>query len=187
MYVPEEGVEAEVVTGLHELLGFLGDEKGFAHSMNEELQYIWEVATGHDPDTTRRLAEVEKKIANTWTAIEDGLTDTATANARLRALQAERDELQKAVVVVGEAPQVDAQMATAYQRQAEKMLAEGTPAEKKQILRTWVAEMKLAPEALEVEMTYRIPEPVMHSQVAGACYVVYHDALSRTRFMGGWG
>jgi hypothetical protein len=40
--------------------------------------------------------------------------------------------------------------------------------EKKQLLRKWVAEMKLAPERLEVEITYRLPEPVMNTKVAGA-------------------
>ncbi len=44
----------------------------------------------------------------------------------------------------------------------------GSPAEKKQVVRAWVGEMKLAPERLAVEWTCRIPEPVMHSVVAGA-------------------
>ena len=51
------------------------------------------------------------------------------------------------------------------------------PTEQKQIIRTWMSEMKLAPERLEVEMTYRIPEPVMHSVVAGAGF----EALEKTR------
>ena len=40
--------------------------------------------------------------------------------------------------------------------------------EKKQLLRTWVAEIELAPEKLEVEITYRLPEPIMNTKVAGA-------------------
>jgi len=69
---------------------------------------------------------------------------------------------------LGEAPQIDIEAANAYRRQTEKVLAQGGPTEQKQIIRTWMSEMKLAPERLEVEMTYRIPEPVMHSVVAGA-------------------
>ena len=38
--------------------------------------------------------------------------------------------------------------------------------------------MKLAPERLEVEVTYRIPEPIVNSVVAGACYVAMHNALA---------
>jgi len=57
------------------------------------------------------------------------------------------------------------------------VLAQGGPSERKQIIRTWVSEMKLAPEELEVEITYRLPEPFMHSVVAGAGFV----ALEKTR------
>ena len=39
------------------------------------------------------------------------------------------------------------------------LLNRDRPTERKQIIRTWMSEMKLAPERLEVEMTYRIPEP----------------------------
>ncbi len=45
---------------------------------------------------------------------------------------------------------------------------EGGIAEKKQLLRIWVQEIKLAPERREVELTYRVPEPVMNKVVAGA-------------------
>ena len=43
----------------------------------------------------------------------------------------------------------------------------GTHAEKKQFLRLWVDQMKLAPESLEVEVDYKIPEPVVNSVGAG--------------------
>ena len=59
----------------------------------------------------------------------------------------------------------------ACRRQVERVLAQGSPAERKQIVRTWVSDMKLAPERLEVEMTYSIPEPAMRSVVAGAGFV----------------
>ena len=63
---------------------------------------------------------------------------------------------------------MDTAAALAYLKRVEKVLANGEPEEKKQVLRTCVGEMKLAPERLEVEITYRVPEPVMHSVVAGA-------------------
>ena len=55
----------------------------------------------------------------------------------------------------------------AYRRQTEKVLAAGTLSERKQILRSWVAQIKLAPDTLEVEINYRIPEPVVDSMGAG--------------------
>ena len=48
------------------------------------------------------------------------------------------------------------------------ILTHATLEEKKQLVRTWVAEMKLAPDTREVEITYRVPEPVMLTLVAGA-------------------
>ncbi|GEM_PF-2706647 len=47
-----------------------------------------------------------------------------------------------------------------------------------QRLRERVQEMALAPERLEVEITYRIPEPIMNGVVAGACYGAIHNALA---------
>ncbi len=68
----------------------------------------------------------------------------------------------------GEAPQIDLGTASSYRRQTEKMLTRGKAGEKKRILRAWVADMKLTPEQLQVDITYRIPEPVMNGVVAGA-------------------
>jgi hypothetical protein len=36
-------------------------------------------------------------------------------------------------------------------------------------MRVWVQEIKLDPEALEVKISYRLPEAVMNGVVAGAC------------------
>ncbi len=60
------------------------------------------------------------------------------------------------------------QQVMAYREQVGRLFAHGKPVEKKQLLRKCVEEMKLAPERSEVEITYRIPEPVMNSMVAGA-------------------
>ncbi len=62
----------------------------------------------------------------------------------------------------------------AYREQVGRLFAHGKPVEKKQLLRKCVEEVKLAPERLEVDITYRVPEPVMNSVVAGARYVPLH-------------
>ena len=108
----------------------------------------------------------------------DLLGDAAWANSRLRELLAERERLAGAGVVSGEPPQIDAKTALACRRQTEKVLAQGDAAERKRLVRTWVQEMKQAPGRLEVEITYRIPEPVMNGVVAGKCYVAIHNALA---------
>ena len=58
--------------------------------------------------------------------------------------------------------------ATAYRGQTGKMLKQGSPSERKKLLRTCIKEMTLDPESMEVEIQYRIPEPVMNGLVAGA-------------------
>jgi hypothetical protein len=178
VYVPKEEVETHVVTGLQDLMGLCADPKGLTRQVNEELRRLWEDSTGFDPHAATRIGEIDRKIANIWQAIEDGLVDTATANARLAALRTERETLQEAAVTSGEPPRIDLETAMAYRRQTEKVLAQGSPAEQKQVLRTWVAEMKLAPERLEVEWTYRIPDTVMHSLVAGAGFAKAHATTS---------
>ena len=53
----------------------------------------------------------------------------------------------------------------------------GPPAERKAIVRTWVDEITLKPEELEVEIRYRLPETVVKSVGAGACSHDMHNQL----------
>ena len=54
-------------------------------------------------------------------------------------------------------------------RETEKVLKQGAPAERKRIVRRWVEGVTLNPESLEVDIRYRLPEPVMVNRVvAGA-------------------
>ena len=50
----------------------------------------------------------------------------------------------------------------------ENLLAHGTPVERKTLVATWVEEIRIAPERLEVQIAYRVPEFVTNSMVAGA-------------------
>ena len=54
-----------------------------------------------------------------------------------------------------------------YRRQADKLLQQGGQAERKQLLRTLVGEVKLTPQDLEVKISYRLPEAIMNGLVAG--------------------
>jgi len=50
----------------------------------------------------------------------------------------------------------------------ENFLLHPTPAELKKLVRSLVQKTTLAPKKREVEITYRLPEPVMNNLVAGA-------------------
>ena len=65
------------------------------------------------------------------------------------------------------APQIDIQTALAYRGDALRVLAHASNAEKKRLLSSWIDKIELAPESLEVEIRYKIPEPVVDSMGAG--------------------
>ncbi len=118
------------------------------------------------PGPGHAVTVIDPKIANIRQPVEDGLSDTDWANARLRELMNEKRELEAAATRPGLPPQIDAQTAMGYRRQVGKVLAHGEMAEGKRIVSSWVQELKLAPEKLTVDVTYRIPEPVMNCVVA---------------------
>ena len=165
--MPQEEGEREVIRGLNRLLGVCTDRKGFVKEVNAELRRIWEDSNGYDPSAMSRLSEIDGKIANIRKAIEDGLADTTWANERLKALLAEREQASTASALVGEAPQIDCDTAMAYRHDAERLLAHGDTAERKRFVSLWVDKIQLAPETLEVEIHYKIPEPVVDSMGAG--------------------
>ena len=79
------------------------------------------------------------------------------ANTRLRELHAERESLVTASRKASGPPQLDAATAMDY-RQADKLLRQGGQAQRKQLLRTLVGEVKLMSQDLEVCIRYRPPE-----------------------------
>ena len=169
VYVRQAQVEAEVIEGAKALLGVVSDRKGFTRRVNEELRRTWEESTGRDPQAERKIRAIDGKIENILKAIEDGLVETPWANGRLRELKAEREGLAVVAEVSGHPPQIDEKTALAYLLDFDRVLKQGSGAEKKRVVRTCVQEIKLAPESLEVEITYQLPEPVMNGLVAGAC------------------
>ncbi len=160
VYVPQREIESEVITGLKSLLEVCTDPNGFTRTVNEELRRIWEESLGYDPAVPQKLKEIDSKIANIRKSIEDGMPDTDWAYSRMRELMAQKSELSQEVQVVGEAPRIDVATAMAYRTNAERILSKGSAAEKKTLLRSWVDKMTIAPDTLEVEITYKIPEAI---------------------------
>jgi hypothetical protein len=185
VYVPVKLIENEAIRGLREMVSDCTDPKGFARLVNEELKRIWEQQNGPDLEAKRKLESVEKKIANVRQAIEDGINDAEWANSRLTELTAERQRLQVQIqprlqvqIQDSTPPKVNVEQAMVYRKDVEKLFAvEGATEEKKKLLRIWMQDIKLAPESLEITLTYRLPEPVMNRLVAGAHFVANHDAI----------
>jgi len=170
VWVPQDRIEGEVLQGLRGILALCDDPKEFTGLVNAELSTLWRERNGHDADADRKLGQIEAKLANIHQSIEDGLADVSWANERLAQLQVEQQELGAAVASAGECPHLGVDAVTGYRRDTEGLLRNGDSATAKQLLRTVVAEATLAPEALEAGITYRLPEPVVHQMVAGACY-----------------
>ena len=160
VYVPQREVESEVLAGLTKLLDVCSDSRGFTRQVNEELRRMWQQSAGHDPTVPHKLRDIETKLSNIRKAVEEGLPDGDWANSRMRELMTERDSLSEQVQEVGEAPQIDSATALAYRANVERVMSIGSNAEKKQLVRSCVDKMPLAPDILEVEITYKIPEAI---------------------------
>ena len=106
-------------------------------------------------------------MENIRRAVEDGLNDADWANARLRELYRERETLVTASRRASSRPELDASIAMDYRRRTDNLLRQGGQAERKQLLRLLVGEVKLMPEDLEVSIVYRVPETIMNGLVAG--------------------
>jgi hypothetical protein len=167
VYVPQSQVESEVLHGLKDVLALCTDPKGFTSKVNSEPRKVWEASTGFRPDAAERLAAFETKIENIRRAVEGGLNDADWTNARLRELMVERAALVPATSKTASPPQIEAEVVMEYRCQTEKLFKQGLPAERKRLLRAWVKEVVLEPENLEVSISYRLPEAVMNSVVAG--------------------
>jgi hypothetical protein len=167
VYVQQKQVEAEVLSGLRSVLDLCADPRGFTAKVNWELRRLWEESTGFRPGAAARIAAIDKKIDNIWLAVEEGLEDGKRANTRLTELAREREEISAAVTSSGAPPQLEVDTVMKYRRDTEKVFQLGEPAERKRLLRNWVQEVKLKPETLEVDISYRLPESVMNGLVAG--------------------
>ena len=160
VYVPQKEIEGEVLAGLTELLEVCTDSKGFTRRANDEMRRIWENSVNFDPSVPNKLREIDNKIANIRKAVEEGLPDADWAYSRMRELMAERETLSHQATVVGEAPQIDDRMALAYRAKVERIMSKGTYAEKKNLMRSCVNKITMAPDILEVEINYKLPEAI---------------------------
>jgi site-specific DNA recombinase len=166
VYVPQQQVEAEVIVGLQGLVSFCSDPREFTRMVNAELRQLCGVTGEGRVESTRQLAEIDRKITNIRTAIEEGLSDAAWANQRLQELQSERRGLEGRQRDVANVPRLTTEEVLAYRQRTEAVLAAGDPADVKRVIRSCVSRIELAPDDLTVEIQYRVPEPVLKTLVA---------------------
>ena len=160
VYVPQKDIEREVLAGLTELLNACSDPKGFTRQVNKELQRIWEDSVGFDPSVPQKVRDIDNKINNIRKAVEEGLPDANWACARMRELMSERDSLSQQITVSGEAPQIDVSEALSYRSRVDKIMSGGSYVEKKRLIRSCVDKITIAPDSLEVEINYKLPEAI---------------------------
>ena len=177
VYVPQSLVESEVIDGIQGLLRTTIDMSRLLDKVNREIEVLWRRTTGFDPSTPKKIENIDAKIGNIRRAIEDGLADAGWANSRIRELTDERLRLQSLAEHPGEPPRVEAEALSDYTKDLRRVLAKGTPAEQKRFIRMWVDKIKLAPEDLAVDISYRLPEPVMNGVVAGARYLQVRERI----------
>ncbi len=161
VYVRQSEIEGEVFTGLRKLLAACSDASGFARTLNDELRTLWEASVGYEPGAEQRIDAVDRKVANIRRAVADGLDDIAWANEELGKLTTQRAELEKATIPAGKPPRVDSKAALSYRRNLDKAFAKSGPAVARLLVRECIDQMRLLPDALEVEIDYRLPSEAM--------------------------
>ena len=175
VYVRQDQVENEVLSGARDLLSACMDSSGFVDEFNKEVRRIWEEGTGMDPDAERKLEAVKQKVENVHRAIEDGISDTTWANLRITELKGEQTKLETLLQSESKPPDIDVSEIRSYRERVDKHLVHGTNRERKLIMRTLVDDIRLAPEELVVDVTYRLPEPMVNNMVAGTYDDVIHE------------
>ena len=108
---------------LTESTDLCADPRKFTRAVNKELRQIWEASTECRLDAGERIAAIDRKLENIRGAVEDGLNDANWANSRLRELVAEKESLVSTSERSSGPPQIDAETAKDYRRQARQIVA----------------------------------------------------------------
>lgn len=121
-----------------EEIGYLfdswADTKRLMQLMNAELQALEQQGSAESIELTRELARVEEETENLRKAIKAGLDDVGWANAELRRLRAEREELlsrRERTAARPELTRVDMSLVEESKRAFGDVFANGAPKEKR--------------------------------------------------------
>ena len=167
VYIAQREIEDEVLDGLNQVLVGFTVTDGFVSKVNTEFKRIWESKTGSSASAKKELKSVESKIQNIYKAVEDGLPFDSQAKDRLNSLAFRKSELLNLVKMDTNPPEISIETVISYKNKMDKVLKSSSNEDRKRFIRQCVDKIKLVPDSLEVEITYKIPEPVVDYVVAG--------------------
>ncbi len=140
--------------------GHLGD---LLHLMAGEMEAVEAEARGKLAGIEQELARVARAVENLWSAVEKGGLDTSDIQPRLRKKQAQEEELRAALTeartVIAERRQLldSANLIEKYAGRLSSLLASSALPARKMFLRSFVKEILVEPEGLEIR--YTVPTP----------------------------
>jgi len=178
--VPKGYVENEVVKGLEELLDKISHDRRFVTEVNRGMRKKHEEYSGFDPQADRKIKNLEQKIEGLFDAIASGgLKDIELANNQIEKWKREKEKIEGTQHISGRVPRFDPKAAKEIKRQLKELFEEGKPQKVKSFLRIFVAKIELAPEKQGFKISYAVPEPLVHSIIAGAVYAILQQNAPR--------
>ncbi len=141
------------------------DTKRLMHLMNDEFQTLEHQESAESIKITKELARVEQETEHLRAAIKAGLDDMEWANAELRRLKAEREDLasrQEQTAARPEPMRVDASTVEECRGAFGEVLSAGTREEKREYARLFVKRIEVDPDTGDILMYLfgRPPVPV---------------------------
>ena len=155
LQIRKEAVEDAVVEEVGRLFDSWADTKRLMEMMDDELQALEQQESAESVEISRELARVGKETENLRKAIKAGLEDVGWANAELRRLKAEREELlarQERLAPRPEPMRVDLSLVEECRRAFAEVFAQGTNEEKRAFARLFVKEIEVDPDTGDVWM-----------------------------------
>ena len=172
VYIPQDGIEDEIVRGVQNICSTLLDSRTLTKRVNQELRRLWYSTTGIDLNAPKKLQEIDNRIRNIMRSIEEGLAGTEYANNRIRELLKDKAALQQVATADTEPPQIDLEQVRAYQINLARVLKAGGIRERRELIRLCIDGIDLIPEEQKITIKYKTPElpaPALSQQVvAGA-------------------
>ena len=155
LQVRKEAIEDAVVEEVGHLFNSWTDTKRIMQMMNDELQAMGVRKSAEAAEIKEELAKVDQETENVRKAIKSGLEDVGWANAELRRLKTEHNKLLERQGRIPPRPgpmRVDRSLVEDCRKAFTKVLASGTPEEKRQYTRLFVKNIEVNPDTGDVLM-----------------------------------
>ena len=153
--VKKEDIESATIAEIEHLFTSLTDPSRLAKIMDKELQTQQARVSSDSSEISSELDIIESEIANVRKAIKNGLEDVAWANEEIRNLNRRREELQTRQTEISLKPEpskIDKTLVERCKKDFAKVLACGSPAEKKAFIRLFLKQIELDPDTGDILM-----------------------------------